>query len=248
MLSRLCSLMLLMSLTSPAHAYFQMDLMKNKQANKETSRWTLVDWLAQKNRMALMDHWLAMNRSANTFDIDLSGSHNEYQLRTTAAGGALTDVTHRSRSYNLDMYISIFNLAGEYEKTDNGREAYGGAVGLRLLGTSSQSTSLTLRYGIRRLHDENTLDTWRNQFAEGEARMYVWSFFGIHGKFRQYFPDESDQANKLEGRRGTAGAFIDIFSIQMHADYFEEPMTVKSAAGTQSEKRTGWEYGLSVFL
>ena len=80
MLQRL-SLMLVAILSLNAHAYFQMDFMKNKTQARATSRWTLADWLAQKKKMALADQWLALHSSSNWFDLSVSGQQTSFDVK-----------------------------------------------------------------------------------------------------------------------------------------------------------------------
>lgn len=230
-----------------AHAYFQMDFMKNKAANRASSRWTLGDWLAQKNKNALADHWLAMNRSANIFETNLSGGINNYKLKTSS-GAATTSTNHDSQAYQLDFYISLFNITGEYEKTDNDIEAYGGALGLRLFGNSSQTTNLVARYGLRKLQNLDSQESWDNQYAEGQLQLYIVSFFGLTGKYRYYFPDESKLGNKLEGSRSTAGAFLEFGILRLYGEAYQEPMVATMSGVKVNQKREGFEYGAKLFF
>ncbi len=224
-----------------ASANFQMDMLKAKNTNKVNSRWTLADWLAQKNKMALADQWLALHRSANLFDVMVSGGVGDFKIKST-------NKTGKDQSYRLDAYLSIFNLYGEYEKRDDDIESYGGAVGLRLFGTSSQTTNLTLRYGLRHLSNFATHENWDNPFAEGQLQIYLIQYLGIQGKYRHYFPDESNLGNKLQGHRVTAGAFLEALIFRLYADYYQEPMELTSAGAVSKESRTGMEYGLKLFF
>ena len=222
----------------PASAYFQMDFLKNKNSAKASSRWTLADWLSQKSKAQLADQWLALNRSANIFETVMSGGYNDY---TVKADGATAKVKRHSQSYQLDTYISIFNLMGEYEKTDDDLESYGGAAGLRLLGNSSQTTNLVARYGWRKLRDLESQEEWENQFAEGALQVYLIQAFGITGKYRHYFPNKSNRGNNFEGYRATAGAFLEFGVFRFFGNYYKEPIKEKST-------REGLEYGLKLMF
>jgi hypothetical protein len=230
-----------------AHAYFQMDFLKNKNSAKASSRWTLADWLQQKSKARLADQWLAANRAAGQLvEVNLGGGYNQYEVKTGAASAA---VDHHSQSYQLDTYISFFNLMGEYEKTDNDKESMAGAAGLRLLGSSSQTTNLVARYGIRQLKDTVTDEVWKNNFAEGQLQLYVISAFGLQGKYRYYFPHDSSSGNKLAGHRVTAGAFLEFGLLRLFGDYYQEPMELTPAGGAAvKQDRTGFEYGIKLFF
>lgn len=246
-IGRLIFAMLLAFTTFAANANFQSDLLKAKVGNRVSSQWTLADWLAQKNKMALADQWLALNRSANIFDVSLSGGLQDFKLETKNASGTVS-ADGKSQNYQMDLYISIFNLYGEYEKTDSNLESFAGAAGLRVFGTSSQTTSLILRYGFRDQHHLKTLEKWQNQFAEGVLQLYVIQQFGLQGKYRHYFPDTSKQGNKLEGHRVTAGAFLEFGIFRLYGDFYQEPIEKTNAGVATKENRNGLEYGLRLML
>ncbi|MCB0386218.1 MAG: hypothetical protein KDD43_12565, partial [Bdellovibrionales bacterium] len=135
---------------------------------QETTRWTIVDYLAQKRSVQLMDQWLAVNRSQQLFQFYFGGGPLTYDYRTTT-GSTSTTVTKTSMSFKAALYVSIFGLEGEYEKTNHDTTSYGGAFAIRLLGTSNQDTHLTAKYGMRTQVDESTTphEKWSNQYAEG---------------------------------------------------------------------------------
>lgn len=224
-----------------AHAYFQLDFLKNKNSAKAASQWTLADWLAQKSKAKLADQWLALNRATgNLLEVNASGGYNDFKIKT---GGASADVKGNSQTYQLDLYISILNLMGEYEKTNGDVESYAGAAGLRLLGASSQTTNLVVRGGLRQQRDLGTGEEYKNTFAEAQAQLYVLSEFGLQGRYRHYFPDDSNLGNRLEGSRATAGAFVELGFLRFFANYFQEPTQISAAGVTTNKQRDGIEYG-----
>ncbi|HMN68793.1 MAG TPA: hypothetical protein PKC28_09680 [Bdellovibrionales bacterium] len=240
--------LLALCLPFTARAYFQMDFMKDKASARASSRWTLADWLTQKNKMSLADQWLAMNRSVNLFDVNLSGGHNKYKVKTTDPLGNQVTVDNESMSYGADMYISFVNLFGEYEKTKDDQESYGGGLGLRLLGSSTQTTSLVVRYGWRRLRDLGSQEDWENQFAEGELELYLIRAFGLTGKYRHYFPRNSNKGTRLAGHRVSAGAFFEFAVFRLFGNYYEEPTELGAPADRTTQKRAGVEGGLSLMF
>ncbi len=180
-----------------AHAYFQLDFLKNKTSAKSSSRWTLADFLVQKNKNKLADQWLSMNRAAGQLvEINLGGGVNTYRFK---AGPTVAAITGESQSYRLDTYISFFNLMAEFEKSDDDKETYAAAAGLRLLGASSQTTNIVARYGLKEERNLSTKEISKNAFAEGQLQLYVFEFFGLMGKYRHYFPHDSSQGNRIAG-------------------------------------------------
>ncbi len=246
-------LALILILTSvPAHAYFQMDLLKGKKTNKESTQWTLVDWMAQKNKMALLDQWLAFNRSANWFELNLGTERGRLKLKNTDNSSVTTTINQDSERYQMDLYLSIFNLYGEYEKTSDEvkeGENYGGALGLRLFGTSSQTTSLVARYGYQKRRDLTAQEEWETQYGEGHLQLYLIKAFGLQGQYRHYFPKKSNLGTEMSGYRATAGLFMEIVIFRIYANAFQEPLTYTAADGTVTKQdRSGIEGGVRLFF
>jgi hypothetical protein len=240
--------MLVAVLSLNAHAYFQMDFMKEKNKARSSSRWTLADWLAQKKKMALADQWLALHSSSNWFDLSLSGQQTSFDVKTTDAAGTTTKTKDGGQIYELDMYLSIFNLNGEYEKRGDDMESYAGAVGLRLLGTSAQTTNLVLRYGLQETKNTKIKEHWDNQFAEAQLQLYIIEEFGLEGKYRYFFPDTNVLGHKLNGHKVTVGAFAELGILRIYADYFQEPTEISNNGSISKQDRTGFQYGLKLFF
>jgi hypothetical protein len=245
--------------TAPAHArrasgssggHFQTRMFDGqKRAQKEASQWNIADWLAQKSQMEWWDHWLAMNRSASAFELNLGAAHNKYTLATTDADGVRTETGKDSQFYNLDFYVTIFNLYGEFERTSNSRESWGGGAGLRLFGTSSQTTSLLARYGWRKLTKLESQEVWENLWAEGELQLYIASFLGLEGRYRRIFPNKSSRGTTLEGARSTAGLFVEFLEFRVFADVYREPIELKDSNGdVTKEQREGYEAGIKIYF
>ncbi len=231
----------------PASAYFQLDLLKAKKNNTAAKQWTLADWLSQRSKQRLADQWLALHSSSNDFELNLSAASEAYQLKIDTSG-TITSTNQYGQVYRAEFFASIFNIAGEFEKTNEYHEAFGGAGGLRLLGTSSQSTSLVARYGWRRLNDFAAREHWESQYAEGLLRIYIFSFFGIDGSYRHYLPATSNLDGKLAGHRATGGTFIEVSILRIFAQYFAETMPLTTAAGTAKNERTGFEAGVTLLF
>lgn len=241
-------LIILFSFGTLAHAqYFQLDLMKKRQSNKESSRWTLADWLSQKQKISLWDNWLAMNRSANFFEMQASGSQFDYDY-TSNDGSGEVKITETSHLYSLDLWFSIFGLRGEYEKRDSGLISKTGLFNLRLIGTSLQSTHLQIRGGVQTLENPNTNEKWENPVADALLKMYFLSFIGLHGDYRHFFPKESNLGAKREGSRVRAGAFIEIGAIHLSGTWWKEPIETTRSGTITKQEREGYELGVSLIF
>lgn len=236
-------LTLILLFSAPAWTYFQRDMMKAKVSAKAENRWTLADWLSQKSRNRLQDQWLAMNRSQNWFELNLGGGYTAYRRRTVDIDGAL-ETRHSGAAYHADMYLSIFNVFGEYEITEDRVESYGGGAGLRLLGTSSQTTGLVLRYGWRKRQNLPQLEAWENEYVEALMQLYVFKGFGVTAKYRHYGPGKSNSGHDYDGVRLTAGTFIEYGILRAYVDFYREPTHVDRGGEVTEERRDGQEYGL----
>jgi hypothetical protein len=234
---------------SLAQSRFQGGFSTQKQGNKTQSRWTIADYLLQKKSVQLMDHWLALNSSANLFEVFIGGGPLTYTYKSTT-GGVTTSQSKTSQSYRLATYISIFGIEADYEQTDHDIITYSGAVALRLLGTSNQATHLTAKYGMQKRIDESSTphEEWSNQFAEGTLNVYLVEFLGIQGTYRYYFPDESSIGTDLKGNRTSAGAFIDIGLLRLYGEYFQEKLNYDSGTNITEREREGWEYGARFYF
>jgi hypothetical protein len=181
--------------------------------------------LAQKHKQRLADQWLALHSSSQWFELVLSGAAESY--------------TSSAALYRADAFVSILGLGAEFEKSDGRFESSAASLGLRLLGTSTQTTSLVARYGWRRLGDYVNHDRWNDQFVEGLLQIYIFRFFGLTGDYRYYFPETSDLGTRLSDQRTSAGAFIEVSIFRVFGEYFWEPLH----RDTVLESRDGFIFG-----
>lgn len=233
--------------SSWAHAYFQQELMAAKRKQKASSRWTLADWLAQKNQMAFWDQWLAMNRSVPYFDLSLSGARTVYDLKTLTPSQSTID-RYASHIFEVDLSIFFLNLIVEYEDMNHDRKAKAAACGIRWFGTSSQSTSLNTRYGVREWEDELTREQSSTPFAEGQLQIYVTGFLGVKGRYRKLFEDTTNQSRKVKGDRASYGVFAEAIIFRAYVEYFTEQFDFDPGGQFQRETREGYDGGLKIFF
>lgn len=220
-----------------------------RQTSKENTRWTLADYLAQKQKIRLMDMWLAIHRQANLFEMALGGGALQYDLKIES-GGVKTKTAEDASAYQLDLFFSIFGLHAEYEETEHDTRAMAGAVAVRVFGMSSQGTNLTLRYGLRNFEDRATepFVEWQNQFGEAELNFYLFKFFGLQGNYRHYLADKANNGVELSGHRTTAGVFFDFSLVRLFGSFFQEQMEYKVTDSMDKKDREGFTYGMQLFF
>ncbi len=231
-----------------AAAYFQEEIMSQKISARQEKQWNVLDWLTQKKQIALWDAWLATHNSSNLFDFTLSGGYFKYDLSIKPPGASESKTRFTAKNGSLDMYFTILNIYGEYEKAGDSRESFGGAAGLRLLGTSSQDTSLVARYGWRRYRDLTTQEQWDSRYVDGLMQIYLFKYFGIDGSYRYYFPQASNKNNRWVGSRSTGGVFIEALFLRIYAQAVYEPVNITVDGAVTQETRRGGEVGVRMLF
>jgi hypothetical protein len=214
---------------------------------RESSRWTLQEWLAQKQRNNLMDQWLMMN-SPSPFEFSIGGASNSYQLQKDQ----LAMVNHSSTSLAASAFAQAVGLTGEYENNLSEKLSdLSGMLSLRVLGSSLQTTSITLHAGQRtRSYLEGTeRESVRNLFTQLSLQAYMTKYFGIFGAYRQYYPTDHSSLGSVSGHHIEGGLFIDFGGLRIFGNWSDELQENKATSGTKTQyKRQGLKSGLVIFF
>jgi hypothetical protein len=184
-----------------------------KQEKKDITRWSLQEWLDTRDRMRLMDMWLALH-TPSPFEFFVG---TDYRVTDTAIeGGPKLDPSFRLKA---GAYASLVGL--ELEHRLGAQSEWQGLFGLRVFGYQQQGTHLTLQLGAR--SRELSGATLRNATAGADAAVYLTRFFGIEANYRHHFaPTPSalgitGASNALE-----TGGFIDFRFLRVYGQYFRE--------------------------
>lgn len=216
------------------------------RANKrEGTRWTLSEWLAQKERNKLMDLWLAMN-TPSPYEFMLGLSHNNYKMSENQNSQEFTNT-----SGEVLAYAKFFGLGVEYENRNGENENdLSGMLNLRLLGNSIQSTHLTVHFGqrTRTLTDVTPALLLRNQFAQASLQLYLNPFVGLRGQYRHYLPTSDISLGDVTGQLTTGGIFIDFSALRIYGEWFEDIQKNTGATVAPEIKRTGIKTGLQLYF
>jgi hypothetical protein len=215
-----------------------------KQEEKKSSRWTLADWLVTKQKIALMDQWLALNSSENWFEFVFDygqGDVDEKLLSTTTKENI--DVTRLGAS----MYIKF--LGFEYEKLDYNRITAQDAfkINFLLLGSSVQSTHIRAFWGKRDYSYEN-YSSYDQSFWGGSLSLYLASFLG--GEFTYTMFSKTNSGNdtfKMHGHRAEYGGFIELWLFRFYANVFREKSYFRSST-LEVKEDDGVLLGVKLFL
>lgn len=192
-----------------------------KHQEKKKARWTLEEWLAQKDRNRMMDLWLAQNSHSSPFEFFLEGRSLNYNLENSDR----IKGNHNAFSGTLAAYAGLAGLRGGYEVDQEPRKRWCGSVNIRLLGRALQDTHINLEYGLQGLSqlDTNFVEQkYQNQFGKMSMDIYLTKYFGIDGYYRKILPGDSEKKRRLEGESFKGGVFIDFGPYRIFGEWQKE--------------------------
>jgi hypothetical protein len=218
-------------------------IIMKKQEQKRQRGFDMVSWLATKKQMALMDQWLAMNTSANLFEFFIGGGKTEYDLTHL-----LATTPQKGNFGRLGAYYTILGAEGEFESSDEKFEMTTAQIALRLFGTSNQGTNLTAHFGGRQkeLFRENRRH--QNLFYGGRINLYLLSFLGAEGVYRNYLPETNNDNIKSHGELIEYGAFIDLLFLRISWSLFREKTHYKLPNSNYMDLHKGTHLGATIFM
>ena len=222
---------------------------RKKTETKESSRWTLQEWLAQKDRNMMMDLWLGMY-APSPYEFFAGGSYLSYdrKVSTTPQQALETSDFYSSGKASVGAYALIMGLEGEYE--NNNLEKFNdvsGSLNLRVLGNAVQGTHLILHYGLRTRTMEGS-ETLRQQFAGADLNLYLMKYFGLQGLYRVYLPEQNQSLGIINASRSEAGVFIDFGPLRLFGNWFSEIQVSEKTQIKTNIDRTGIQSGLKFFF
>ena len=194
------------------------------------TRWSLDDWLKQRERMKWSDLWLQMN-SPSPYEFFLTGS---YSLVPESVGGS------RSLRYGAGAYVTIFGLEFEHMTVFTPEDHY--RFHLRFFGNSIQNTSLTAHVGVRHRFESETFNQW---YLGLESQVYLHRAFGVTAGYRYHLKSIPTQAlGSPFGHRIEGGPFLDYGFLRLFAKFLAE--TENRTSGALGAY--GWSGGFQVFF
>lgn len=222
-----------------------------RATQREAKRWTLQEWLEQKNRNALMDQWLSMN-SPSPFEFYIGLSQSNYDTKTMTTSST-TQQSWSSYQGELAAYAQMIGVSLQHE--NNSQENYSDLTGMlnfRFLGNSLQTTSLTLSGGqrTRSFGATNTANAivLKNTLAQAEIQLYITKYFGLDGQYRRYFSTYEASLGDVGGHRTEAGIFIDFKALRIYGNWFEDSQLQRLNDVDTEIKRIGIKSGLRIYF
>lgn len=214
---------------------------------REGTRWTLQEWLAQRDRNRMMDLWLSMN-SPSPFEFMLGGS---YLSSTTSVDNPPSDEKFTNSGGELRAYAQFVGLTLEY--ANHSQENFtdlNGMLNLRLFGDSLQNSSLTVSVGqhSRALEVAGERTIQRNLLTQADLQLYLAKYFGASARYRSYAPATNDvSGDSIRGSETEAGLFIDFKSVRVFGAFYQDLQVNTNDAATSAFKREGIKSGLQFY-
>lgn len=223
---------------------FNADIRQKQQA-KEAKRWSLSEWLSQKQRNKLMDTWLFYNQpSPYEFFLSIDTSSFDQEV---LSGNTINEQSFRNYRGGFGAFVTMVGLYGEYETSDEELEQWKALFMLRLLGSSDQSTNLTIHYGLANQNFNN--DPIQFQVAGGSMNLYIIKAFALTGRYDYFLSAESEAGIKQEGSRYEAGAFIEYGALRFYGSWFQENMQLIDPTLLESTRlRRGILFGTRLYF
>ena len=221
-----------------------------KQEQKQRTRWTLSDWLAQKERIRMMDYWLAMNTSDNPFEFSL-GVDSGSLTSELDDGTTPIDASEQAVQYSVSAFASIVGLSGRLVDNSDNYNGSDLAFNVRILGSSQQNTNITLEYGqyLRTYSVLSATDEeFKTSYYGASFTLYLIKYFGIKGRYMHINPVESGNMIELSGSRTEVEAFIDYGILRIYGQWYSEPIEFKNSTSTIENNRDGIQAGIKLFF
>lgn len=184
-------------------------VVNKKQEKKKNTRWTLAEWLQQKERVRAMDMWLAMNSSSNLFEFYMAGSKGTLDIKSSNISEDFTQA-------EAGAFATITGVEYQYTDSDSFYQSRY-MFTLRLFGTSQQSTNLSVSYGGL-AHNQNT-SVYKTDFYKGSLSLYLTQFFGVQAENTWINKTVDSNQNTFSGSELNAIVFIDFKALRIFGKY-----------------------------
>ena len=217
------------SASLPARADTYNVFFGEKQKEKSRNRWSLAEWLDQRDRMRMMDLWLALH-SPSPYEFYVGGA---YKTGKNQSGGYYGgwDVYFAAYAYLFGMELQ--------RNMSNYEPRWTGLVDFRAFGFHNQGTNLTFQGGVKNETRGGT-SLW-NPLVGVSLTLYFAQNFGVEGLYRHAFAGSSGLTNSTDRYEG--GAFIDFSFVRVYGDYFAE-----IEAGAPDRSTSGVQLGTRLYF
>ena len=128
-------------------------LLSKGAAAREAKRFTLQEWLENKERRNLMDMWLSIN-TPSPYEFTLSAEQYRYSESITLNSTTTTSAFNNTQ-IDFSAYARFVGISVEYSNNlEQKLSDLNGLFNIRLFGQTIQGSHLTLHYGLRYGHHQ----------------------------------------------------------------------------------------------
>ncbi len=216
-------------MSSPVRAEEKYTFIIEKQETKAKHRWSLSDWLETRDKMRLMDLWLAMH-SPSPYEFYLGAAYKSGNL---SPGGG-----YRGWDFTFAAYAYLFGAEVQYQ-TANLENRILALVNFRAFGVYNQATNLTFQVGQKQ-SNRGAGGYW-NTVAGANFTLYIAKNFGTVLLYRHTFSRATGLAASQD--QAQMGAFIDFNFVRLHADYMME-----TEVGNPAFSYSGFQVGTRLYF
>ena len=222
-------------------------LLSPSAAARESKRFTLQEWLENKDRRALMDMWLSIN-TPTPYEFVLGGAMQSYKQDTTSNG--VTNTQDRRAYYGeVSAYAKFMGLSLEHvNNNEEGLNDVTGLFNLRLFGETVQGSHLTLHYGLRTRTATDGSYRLNQPFPAVTLQLYIMKYFGIQGHYRSYSPITESFYGDTSANEISYGAFIEYGILRIFGDVYIEQQNSNLNGVTTEIKRDGARAGIKFYF
>lgn len=223
-------------------------LLSQGAAAREAKRFTLQEWLENKDRRALMDMWLSIN-TPSPYEFVLSTSLQNYSLKTQIVGAAENTQTKSTYHTEVMAYAKFVGVTLEHQ--NNNEEGFNDVTGifnLRLFGETIQGTHLTLHYGLRTRTASNGTYRLNQSFPAVTFQLYLMKYFGLQTNYRSFSPVTETVFGDTTANEITYGLFIEYGALRVFGDVFKENQSSTPSGIKTDYTRDGARVGLKLFF
>ena len=145
-------------------------------------------------------------------------------------------------------FATIVGLYGEYRTVEEDYDQWKALFLLRLIGSSDQSTNMTLHYGLLNRSFAND-DKIQHQVAGGKIDLYLLKVLALTGLYEHILEAESEQNVDMKGSRVEGGLHIEYGALRVYGSWFQEKIERVDGLGAESEMtREGIQFGLRLYF
>ncbi len=222
-------------------------LLSSSAAAREAKRFTLQDWLDNKDRRALMDMWLTIN-TPTPYEFVVGGSLQSYSFDTTS-NNITSSKSITGYHGEVSAYARFVGLTFEHQhNTQDGFNDSTGIFNLRVFGDSVQGSHITLHYGLRTRTADNGTYRLNQSFPAVTLQLYMMKFFGVQGNYRSFGTVSESFYGESTADELTYGAFIEYGLLRIFGDIYQERQGSKLNGVETTYERKGTRLGIKLYF